>query len=297
MRRLLLSVMAGALGWALLAPTAAFAKFNHGNIAGTYVSTFQLNLNDQASAGVYVTSSGLQQVVHQIGKNVGNGTKQCPTLSLPKGITTTDIKTVAGSIIFGPGDIMSGVMQTTYDGNGSVVGEADFNIFRDAAYAKTKSLQALNGVNSGFTSRICGGMAAQTEDAQRCGPVCTITDPNKAPYNCALTYPGSSGSLPNQGGGGYTTSADATIFTNTSATPNDVSSIQVLHFYISAFGLCAAGVNSFAQCCNDPALDMIMHIPTVNSPATGNVEQSFGVVGDPWASGIVNSVFSGTPTP
>ncbi len=297
MRRLLLSVMMGALGWALLAPTAAFAKFNHGNIVGTYVSTFQLNLNDQASAGVYVPSAGLQAVVHAIGIDVGKGIKQCPSLSLPSGITTTDIKTVAGSIVFGPGDIMSGVMQTTYDGAGSVVGEADFNIFKNAAYAKTKSLQTLNGVNSGFTSRICGGPAAgATMDTLRCGPVCTKTP--APPYNCGFLYPGTSGSQPNQGGGGYTTSADATISTVTSPTPNDVSSISVLHFYISAFGLCGTGVNSFAQCCNDPTLDMVMHIPTVNTPAaTIPVEESFGIVGDPWASGQVHSVFSGTPTP
>jgi len=292
MRRLLLSVMVGALGWALLAPAPAFAQFDVTHIKGTYISSFKLNLNDQASEGTFVPSSGLQQVVHAIGLDVGKGTKVCPMLSLPSGISTTDIKTVATSILFGPGDIMSGVFQTTYDGAGSVIGEADFNVFKDGAYAKTKSLQALNGVNGGFTSRICGGKNAQTEDQKRCGPVCTITDSKMSPYNCALTYPGSSGSEPNEGGGGYTPDADATISTVTSPTPNSVASISVLHFYISAFGLCGTGVNSFAQCCNDPALDLIMHIPTVNAPGTGNVTQSFGVVGDPWASGIVNSVFS-----
>ena len=297
MRRLLLSVMAGALGWALLAPAPALAQFDAKHIKGTYISSFQLNLNDPASAGTFVPSSGLEAVIHAIGLDVGHGTKACPTLSLPSGLTTTDIKTVAESILFGPGDIMSGVFQTTYDGAGSVIGEADFNVFRDAAYAKTKSLQALNGVNGGFTSRICGGPAAQTEDLDRCGPVCTITDPKQSPYNCAELYPGSSGSQPNQGGGGYTTAADETISTVTAQTPNDVGSISVLHFYISAFGLCGktasgVGISSFAQCCNDPTLDVIMHIPTVNAPGTGNVTQSFGVVGDPWASGIVNSVFS-----
>ena len=282
MKRFLLSVMVGALGWALLAPAAAFAQIHESNIKGTYISTFTLSMNDPVSIGVLgVPTASLNSVIKAIGNDVGKN--KCPDLKLPSGVTASEIKAVAAGINFGQGDSMSGVMQITYDGAGSLVGEADFNIFKNAAYSETKSFQTFNGVNSGLTSRICGGPNAATMDSARCGPVCTTTlSPQPAaPHNCALLYPGSNGSNANLGGGGYVTDADVSIKTTTPATPNTVASLDVLHFYISALGLCGTD-GSFAQCCNDPNLEMIMHIPTVNSPGTGNVMESFGVVARGW---------------
>ena len=306
MKRFLLSVMAGALGSALLASGVAFAQvstslppIHESNIAGTYISTFSLQMNDPASIGVFkVPVPSLNDVIHAIGNDVGKK-DQCPTLVLPSGVSSAEIKAVAAGITFGPGDTVSGVMQITYDGAGSLIGEADFNIFKDAAFKETTSFQTFNSVNSGLTSRICGGPKAATMDPDRCGPVCTSTlSPQPAPpYNCALIYQGSNASNPNLGGGGYVTDLSVANKTTTPATPNSVGSLDVLHFYISALGLCGTD-GSFSQCCNDPTLEMIMHIPMMNAPGPGtsatapNVTQQFGVVGDPWASGSVNTVFS-----
>ena len=174
---------------------------------------------------------------------------------------------------------MSGVMQTTYDGAGSVVGEADFNIFREAAYAKTKSLQTLNGVNSGFTSRICGGPRRGFDGFSEMWTGMHEDARNR--HTTAADYiQGTNSSQPNQGGGGYTIWLTRETHATATRPSNDVSSISVLHFYISAFGVRQlpgssppVGISSFAECCNDPNLDMVMHIPTVNCPATGNVER------------------------
>ncbi len=299
MKRFLLSVIAGALGSALLASGVARAQntFHEMNINGTYIETFNLQFNDAASEGVLkVPTASLSQVIQAIGNDVGK--KLCPDLKLPSGVTASEIKAVSAGISFGPGDSMSGVMQITYNGAGSLVGEADFNIFKNAAFSETKSFQTFNGVNSGLTSRICGGPDAATMDPKRCGPVCTtaLSPQPGAPHNCALLYPGSNSSNANLGGGGYVTDADVANSTTTPATPNSVASLDVLHFYISALGLCGTD-GSFAQCCNDPNLEMIMHIPMFNSPgpnsnASANATQRFGVVGDPWASGSVTGVFS-----
>ena len=79
MKRFLLSVMAGALGSALLASGVAFAQvstslppIHEKNIQGTYISTFTLQMNDPASIGVFkVPVPSLTSVIHAIGNDVG----------------------------------------------------------------------------------------------------------------------------------------------------------------------------------------------------------------------------------
>ncbi|MFZ0890247.1 MAG: hypothetical protein WA005_17545 [Candidatus Binataceae bacterium] len=310
-RKLFCCVLAAAFAGSVMTPVEAMAAntFSDANITGTYVSEFEADLNDSASGSAFgAPSAGLQAAVHELGVDFGTHGKCSSSLTFPTGVSESEAAAVLKGLVFGPDSKMSGVMQITYDGAGSLVGEGDFNVFYDGPFTETKDIQVFNPTATGFTTRICGGPKAASEDA-RCKLECTGTLPGtKSPYNCANQWLGTTsnssctgagapyacctgagnGTCLNPGGGGYVTSTEA-VQTATLPFANDSGSSAVIHFYISAFGICGSA-NSFAECCNDPKVDIVSHVEFANLPRTTSpVTESFGVFGDLWASGTVHS--------
>jgi hypothetical protein len=291
MRRILWSVMMGALGWTLWAAPAAAAGFQASQLSGTYVSEFDIHFNDPKSTGIFISkevNAGLVTAIQELGTALS--AKKCTNAVFPGGLSASEIGGVLKKLTVGIGDEMTGTTEITYDGNGSLVGEGVFNFFQQSKYSETGSLASFNATNTGITTRICGGPAAKTEDL-RCKPVCTVTGSSNSPYNCADQYMGTNSTNLNPGGGGYVV-AGAGLTTATLPFANDVGSTSVLHFYLSAFGICGSA-NSFAECCGDPKIDVVLHVPAANLPGnTTQVTESFGTVGDVWGSGTFHSKLS-----
>jgi len=314
-RKVFCSILAAAFAGLVMTPVAAMAasSFNQGNIAGTFATEFQVDLNDEATfSGFSAPNAGLQPALAALGKDFK--AKKCPNIVFPAGVTESEAAAVLKSFVIGPDSKMSGVAAITYDGKGSLVGEGVFNVFYDGPFTETKDMQIFNPTATGFTTRICGGPNAGTLDA-RCALECTGTLPNTAsPYNCANQWVGTiadsyctgkltpypcctgagTGTCLNPGGGGYVTSAEAPV-DKTLPFGQDSASSAVIHFYISAFGICG-NANSFAECCNDPKVDVVSHVEFVNLPGNqgaGSVTESFGLFGDMWASGLMHSKLAG----
>jgi hypothetical protein len=294
MRKVLWSLMMSALGWALLAAPAGAQVTGNSQIAGTYISEFNLTLNDPKSTGIFISgevNAGLVNAIQELGKDLA--AKKCPNAVFPAGLSETEVGGVLKALSTNIGDQMTGITEVTYDGTGSLFGEGVFNFAQTTKYSETGSLASFNATNTGITTRICGGPNAATLDPARCGPVCTETSASNAPYNCAAQYNGTNSTNLNPGGGGYVAAAAGSgVKTATAPFANDVGSVSVLHLYISAFGICGSA-NSFAQCCGDPKVDVVMHIPQTNLPGNATpVTESFGMVGDTWGSGPYHSKLS-----
>jgi len=291
MRRFLLSVMMSALGWSLLAAPAGAQVITTPQLAGTYISEFNLTLNDPKSTGIFIpkeVNAGLVNAIQQLGKDLA--AKKCPNAAFPAGLSETEVGGVLKNLTTNIGDQMTGVTEITYDGTGSLYGEGVFNFAQTTKYTETGSIASFNATNTGITTRICGGPNAQTLDV-RCKPVCTETSTSESPYNCAAQYLGTNSTNLNPGGGGYVVAGQG-VKTATAPFANDVGSVSVLHLYLSAFGICGSA-NSFAECCTDPEVDVVMHIPQTNLPGTATpITESFGMVGDTWASGPFHSKLS-----
>jgi hypothetical protein len=199
-----MSVTAVGLASALLGSSPAMAQFNQSKIKGLYASSFQINLNDSNTSGLFVPDAGLLLAIHTLGADLGKK-GQCPNVSFPGGLSAKTVSAVLKGDKLGPGDIVYGSAQTRFDGAGSIVGEGVFNVFLNRSFSKLTDIQQLNPVNSGFTILICGGPNAATLD-QRCAPVCNTA--SASPYNCGLQYKGSGTGHLNDGGGGYVTAAE-----------------------------------------------------------------------------------------
>jgi hypothetical protein len=239
----------------LLAYTPARAQYSSSSANGTYVFN---SLDVSNPVKVLCKGSGAcgtvdnvddsqSSFITQLGTDVGKKKGKSFLCDFdPKNKAAVSL-TKLGGIIKGIGKSGAQTGDTTYatgtiklqDGH-IVGGVATFNSFTSNKSA-TKNSALLNDADTGTTAILCGGV-----NGGDCANICTSDQVGKGtPLSCTGT-------------GGYTTNPDGT------------GTSQIWVYPEPPPNICAGGETTWAQCCSDPSLVIVVNLASAGEgPTTG----------------------------